>query len=193
MPPRDTRAQILEAAYGRFAAVGIKKTSMEDVARAAQLSRATLYRYFPSKDALVAATTRLEADRFFARLSEAVSSGPAIEEVLVAGLEFATRALRHHEVLQHLLATEPETILPQLLADSEINLELVRRVLRPALEAEHITGEMGEALADDLARALLSYATTPGGELDDTKSARALVRRLLLPAVERCRAGGRAD
>jgi AcrR family transcriptional regulator len=46
------RAAILEAATGVFLRYGFKKTSMDDLARAAGLSRQGLYLHFPTKDAL---------------------------------------------------------------------------------------------------------------------------------------------
>jgi AcrR family transcriptional regulator len=67
--PSDTsaarRAAILDAATGVFLRYGFKKTSMDDLARAAGLSRQGLYLHFATKDALfkdavlqVVATTR---------------------------------------------------------------------------------------------------------------------------------------
>jgi AcrR family transcriptional regulator len=46
------RAAILEAATGVFLRYGFKKTSMDDLARAAGLSRQGLYLHFPTKEAL---------------------------------------------------------------------------------------------------------------------------------------------
>jgi AcrR family transcriptional regulator len=46
------RAAILEAATGVFLRYGFKKTSMDDLARAAGISRQGLYLYFATKEAL---------------------------------------------------------------------------------------------------------------------------------------------
>ena len=51
--PRKRR-QVLEAARELFMAQGYEKTSMDAVARAALVSKATLYAHFPSKDVLFA-------------------------------------------------------------------------------------------------------------------------------------------
>jgi TetR/AcrR family transcriptional repressor of mexJK operon len=48
------RRQVLEAARALFMAQGYEKVSMDSVARAAQVSKATLYAHFASKDALFA-------------------------------------------------------------------------------------------------------------------------------------------
>jgi AcrR family transcriptional regulator len=50
----DRRRQILDAAERRFSRAGFHRTTMQDVAAEAGMSPGNLYRYFPSKDALVA-------------------------------------------------------------------------------------------------------------------------------------------
>jgi|SRR5689334_9473893 TetR/AcrR family transcriptional repressor of uid operon len=50
----DRRAQILDAAERSFCRSGFHRTTMQDVAAEAGMSPGNLYRYFPSKDALVA-------------------------------------------------------------------------------------------------------------------------------------------
>ncbi|WP_425607448.1 TetR/AcrR family transcriptional regulator [Rhodococcus pyridinivorans] len=49
----ETRVRLLDAAYEQFCRTGIQRSSMEEIARRAKLSRITLYRKFESKDALV--------------------------------------------------------------------------------------------------------------------------------------------
>ncbi len=68
------RAAILEAATGVFLRYGFKKTSMDDLARAAGLSRQGLYLHFATKEALfkeavlqVIATTRAAGRAALAR------------------------------------------------------------------------------------------------------------------------------
>ena len=53
-PPSAKRQQVLEAAGELFIAQGYGKVSMEAVAKQAQVSKATLYAHFPSKDVLFA-------------------------------------------------------------------------------------------------------------------------------------------
>jgi AcrR family transcriptional regulator len=52
--PVDRRTHILDAAERRFSRAGFHRTTMQDVAAEAGMSPGNLYRYFPSKDALVA-------------------------------------------------------------------------------------------------------------------------------------------
>lgn len=75
------RAEILSAAHGCFARRGVHATRMSDVAEAAALSTGALYRYFESKDALVAAMA--ERGREFNRrlLEETSGAGTAVERL----------------------------------------------------------------------------------------------------------------
>lgn len=51
----DTQSKILRAALNAFLARGIKRTSVEEVAADAGMTRVTVYRYFSDKEALVRA------------------------------------------------------------------------------------------------------------------------------------------
>ncbi|MFC9515296.1 TetR/AcrR family transcriptional regulator [Nocardiaceae bacterium NPDC056970] len=60
---RQTRARLLDAARTLFATRGVAGTTVEDIADRADVSRATFFNYFPSKDDLLAAlhTTHMDA------------------------------------------------------------------------------------------------------------------------------------
>ena len=67
------RQRILEATYVCVARWGLSKTTVEDAAREAGLSRATVYRYFPGgRDELIDAVVSWQFLVFFGRLYEEV-------------------------------------------------------------------------------------------------------------------------
>lgn len=73
-PNTDRRTRILDAAERCFVRAGFHRTTMQDVAAEAGMSAGNLYRYFPSKDAVVAGLTerdRAEAAESFAVMGEA--------------------------------------------------------------------------------------------------------------------------
>ena len=51
----ETRRKIIAAAVGLFNQQGLAVTSMEQIARAADIAKGTLYAYFPSKEAIIVA------------------------------------------------------------------------------------------------------------------------------------------
>jgi AcrR family transcriptional regulator len=185
--PEDTRARIRLAAVAQCEEFGLRRTTMDDVARRAGLARATLYRHFQSKDALVYSVILAEAERFFAALDTAVADFARSDERVVEGFAFALQYVRRHALLAKLLRTEPETLLPYLFGDS--------RLIAIATEAvaERIPGvgdpavERADALAaaELIVRLVLSLALSPESRLgtEDLGGARRLARRYLVPGL----------
>ena len=103
--------RLLQATFACVARYGIAKTTVEDVAREAGMSRATVYRQFPGgKDQLIADTIRWEATRFFAELAVAIEDSPDFETTLEDAIVFARGALDQHAVFQKVLETEPDLL-----------------------------------------------------------------------------------
>jgi AcrR family transcriptional regulator len=182
----DRRQRILDATYTCVARWGVSKTTLEDAARQAGLSRATIYRYFPGgRDELISAVVSWKYLLFFSRLYEEVHGAASLEKVLERGLQFARRSLLEHEVLQALLATEPEVLLPQLTVEGNRTVGMISGFLVPYLEAHGLAEgvDIHEA-ADFLARMILSYISSPGHwDLADPAQVADLVRTELLAGV----------
>ena len=180
------RQRILEATYACIARWGIFKTTVEDAAREAGMSRATIYRHFPGgRDELLSATISWEELRFFSRLYDELHESPTLVEVLERGLPFAHRAILEHEVLQMVLETEPEMLLPKLTVDVTRVTALISGFLVPYLSRDQLAPgvELREA-ADFLARMVLSYITSPGSwDLEDPVRVATLVRTELLAGI----------
>jgi AcrR family transcriptional regulator len=182
----DPRQRILEATYACVARWGLSKTTVEDAARQAGLSRATVYRYFPGgREELVDAVVSWQYLRFFGRLYEEVHGAASLEEVLERGLIFARRQLLEHEVLQKILQTEPDVLLPKLTVESHRTIGMISGFLVPYLQEQGLPDGLAvHEAADFLARMILSYISAPGRwDLADPEQVRTLVRVELLPGV----------
>ncbi|OXM73822.1 MULTISPECIES: TetR/AcrR family transcriptional regulator [Amycolatopsis] len=85
LTPAARRAELLDAGARLFAAKPYDEVLMEDIADEAGVSRALLYRYFPTKPGLFAAVYRQAADNL---LSQArFESGASIPDQISAALE----------------------------------------------------------------------------------------------------------
>jgi AcrR family transcriptional regulator len=181
------RERVLEATYACVARLGMAKTTMEDVAREAGLSRATLYRAFPGgRDELLDAVVTWEVARFFGRVSEAIHPDELdVVAVVEQGLMAAYDALEHHELLQRLLREEADELLPPLATVMPMVRAALADWLRPRLEGAALRPGVDPAEAADLvARMALSHLGTPGRwDLRDPVAVRDLVRRRLLAGL----------
>lgn len=189
-PDPALRERLLEAAYACVARYGLGKTTVEDVVKASGVSRATVYRVFPGgKDQLMREVVAWEMGRFFGALAEAVAGAPDFASLVEEGLFFAHRAVREHAVLQMVLRTEPDRLLPLLTTEQERPLRFITGYLLPFLEREERAGRLRagldlETTADFVARMLLSLIGSPGRwDLDDPGQVRTVVREELLTGV----------
>ncbi|MCU1455727.1 MAG: transcriptional regulator, TetR family [Acidimicrobiales bacterium] len=168
---------------GRY---GIAKTTVDDVAREAGLARATLYRHVPGgREQLISEAITWEVGRFFTELGHAVDDAPDFATRLERALIYAHRAVDEHEVLQKVLETEPERLLPQLTESAPIVLALLRAYLEEHLAGEALRpGVTAERAADWLARMGLSFIIAEGSwDLRDPVAVRRLVREQLLVGI----------
>jgi AcrR family transcriptional regulator len=108
LPSRQRRDAIVDAVKGAFAEKGFDGATTRELARAAGVSEALLYRYFPSKDSLYAA------------MLEACARGPVVAEfnrVLALPPSTATLVtLVHFLVSRLLLADDPHKVAMDRLA-----------------------------------------------------------------------------
>jgi len=185
----DVRETVIEATYACVARYGMAKTTIEDVAKESGVSRATIYRLFDGRDQLLRETVGWEMNRFFLRLAEAVADAPDLAGRLEIGLTFAHRAIREHEVLQKVLITEPDRLLPLLTIEQHRVLAYVHDYLRPLIDEEGRAGRLRPGLDHDeaaeyLARMVLSLIASPGRhDLENPVDVRGLVQRELLGGI----------
>ena len=184
LDPGQTR--LVEATLSCVARWGAEKTSLDDVAKSAGVSRATVYRAFPGgKEAVMRAAAQVEAGRLFEHFEERLTAASNIEELLVTGLVEGARSFAARPALRALLAhaspvPDPERPFPEL--------EEIERAVA-AWAAPHLARflEQGRAarMADWVTRIAFSYAVCPSAAIDlaNESDVRALVRELFIPSA----------
>ena len=182
--------RVAAAALDEFAEHGIRRTSMEDVARRAGVSRMTVFRRFASKQRLIEIVIAREVHRGMQELDLLWEGAQTLEDRLVAGFEFAGRYVRGHPLFDRLLRSEPEVLLPPLTLDGGPVLELYRSLIANRLQAEVNAGRAAstdiDGVAEVIARLAISLLLTRDGTitLDDPQSVRRLVNLTLLPMLQ---------
>ncbi len=106
---RHTDDVVLDAVRVCVLAVGVRRTTLTDVARRAGVSRMTLYRRYPDVDALV---RDLMTREFSALLHSARGRSGNGRQRLVATAVSAAAALRGNELFRRMMDVDPELLLP---------------------------------------------------------------------------------
>ena len=178
--------RVVDAALRCIARWGVAKTTLDDVAREAGWSRATVYRLFPGgKDAVLETVADVELERFFAALDRRLTAASDLEDLLVAGMSEAGGRITDHPALQFLVIHEPELILPQIsFARAERVLARAASFAAPYL-ARWLAPEEANRVGEWVTRIVISYAASPSETVDvaDAESVRRLVRHFVLPGI----------
>lgn len=161
-----TRERILEGAFRCAERFGIGKTTMSDVARAASLSRQTLYRYFASKHDLTAALVLREEEKLIADVRAAAEPHPDLRPAMEAAFFTCLRFIRHHPLLTRVMTNEPLQLLPFLTTEGDPVLDLGARTMEEVLadRLPNASPILIHRAAETCARVLTSYAITPSRE-----------------------------
>lgn len=169
--------RILDAAGRLFAELaeqgerGVTAVGMDAVARAAGCSRATLYRYFDNRHALLTAYAHREARAITERVRDQVAAhpdrAPEVEAVLACLAE-----VRSHPQLSAWYASGQVTMLAEILRESPLIESFAARSVGARTE------EPDRDLARWVIRAILSFLSVPGEDEDEE---RRLVERFLAP------------
>lgn len=175
----DVETRILDAAKQCSARWGHEKVTVDDIAVAAGVSRATLYRMFPGgKDVLFEALRVRERSQFFDLLTAEAHDLDDLEDLVVRLVVTATRELRADEHLALMLASEPgETLLELTAGGMPRIIETATDYLGPLLKP-HLDPAVAPLVIELLVRITLSYFLAPSVHVDlgDAESARTFLR-----------------
>ena len=189
-PQLSNRVRIVDAALSCVASKGLRATTVDDVAQAAGLSRATLYRAIPGgRDGVIQAMVETEVARFFSTLAVSMGSAADLEGVLVAGMTTSARWLSNSAPLATVLDSEPWVVLRHLsFGEMERALEVAAGFTSPFF-ARWLDPDQALRAADWSVRIVVSYLLDPGRDVDLTvdDSVRRLVRSYVMPGIDALR------
>ena len=185
---KPVRERLLDAAEGCLEQFGPQKTSMEDVARAAGMSRATVYRYFENRDALLLGVASRQASSLAADAISYLARFNTISDWLVEGLLFTLRELPSRPVFASLVTSLDSHASGNLFLGSTGLVQIGVNVLRPMFANAKEQGLLRddvdpEMLVEWLLRVLWTYLNAPSQVATDEEGMRTLFRMMLIPAV----------
>jgi AcrR family transcriptional regulator len=159
----DTRELIVESAYAYFRRQGLQKATIVDIAKAAGVSRSTVYEYFSDKGAVVEACAEHASEQFYREMSKAMDRGGSLEEKLSQAAVFVTQA---HQAIASEKYFDEDAVSLLLTKDAAVLLRECVDFFAPHLSAAKLTGEVRkdldvEAAGEWFARILFSLFSTP--------------------------------
>ncbi|MDT0394782.1 MULTISPECIES: TetR/AcrR family transcriptional regulator [Streptomyces] len=149
---------VLDAVRDCVLAVGVRRTTLTDVARRAGVSRMTLYRRWPDVRSLVG---DLMTREWIAVATGAIPErGPGMPTrgVITEGLVAAVRAFGAHPLFRKILDVDPELLLPYVLDRRGASQEALLERLADSLREGHADGSVRAAPPERQARAVLLIA-----------------------------------
>ncbi len=149
---------VLDAARACVLAVGVRRTTLTDVARRAGVSRMTLYRRWPDVRTVVG--DLMTREWIAVALGAAPPRDPArpARERLVEGLVAGVRAFRDHPLFRKILDVDPELLLPYVLDRRGASQDALLEFLADALREGHTDGSVRQDHPVRQARAVLLVA-----------------------------------
>lgn len=182
--PHDER--VIAATLRCIARWGVAKTTLDDIARESEISRATVYRTFPGgKEVILTAVLQHEVRRFFVDTSERLQACDTLLDLLVTGMHELHEFVDTHEALGFLLQHETDLILTHLAMSRLDPVLAVAAVFAVPQLARFIDQADALAHAEWVVRIILSYTLNPSAnvDLDDRDQLATFVSTYFLPVL----------
>jgi AcrR family transcriptional regulator len=185
--PDRTGVAILDAALRVLVDFGVKRATVELVAKYAGVSHMTVYRRWPAKNALLLTAVMTEFQRLFTDVYDEARELDSFDDKVVSGFTGILWCIRSHPLMARELATEPEVVLPYLTTASGPAMDMAiafgAENLRRAAKAEGLVITDPLALAEVLVRLAHSLLLAPHPEpnLQSKADVADYARRYILP------------
>lgn len=181
--------KIMDAALVRLLQVGIRRASLDDIARRSGLNRVTIYRRFAGKDNLIAAVIMREIERMLAEIGRIAAGGAGVDDQIERTALYVLQQARTHPLLTQLIEVSPEEAIEFYTVRGEEMVSSAIGYIVTMLERAQAAGAIDEydprPVAELLARLAHSLLLTPLGGVDfrDGDQAAAFVRMAVVPLV----------
>lgn len=187
----DARNRLVDAAEACFTRFGVAKTTLEDIATEAGVSRATVYRYFEGgRDEIILGVVLREGKEFLEALGRRVQREETLGDAIVEGVLYTVAAVRKNEHLALLFAPEVAGHTTSIAGASTALYELTQDFLRPIFEQARAAGQLRDGIiAEDAAefvlRMILSLLSVAGPRARSQAKEREFLRTYCAGAIVR--------
>jgi AcrR family transcriptional regulator len=181
------RERLLDAALACFERFGVLKTTVDDVATAAHVSRTTVYRYFRGgRDEMIHGIFMREVRELGAEIADVMRTERTFPDAMITAIVFAVRSVREGVHLRFLFSPDTVGQTANIAMASPAFYELTTETLRPLFEESQRRGEIRADLSlqdtgEWLVRITLSLMTMGAPVQRDEEQLRAFLGEFLVP------------
>lgn len=157
--PSDAQAareRLMDAAEACFDRYGVGKTTMDDIAKMAGVSRPTVYRHFDDRDTLILAVVMRRSRALSDRAVKFIRTQATFEDQLVEGLLFLVEKGRKDPFVRLLVTPEHVELATRILGGNSAPVELTYEMWEPILAEAR---DRGDLRADLDTRAICRWLT----------------------------------
>jgi AcrR family transcriptional regulator len=159
--PEDTRARIVEAAEALFRRLGFAKTAVADIAAELGMSPANVYRFFPSKNAIVEAIcgrclSEVEEKAWVVARSKA-SAAERIERLVLEILSYHKENFVSEQRVNELVVAAIEASWDSIRAHKQTLQNVVELILRDGIATGEIDSVDPRETAELIMRSVLPF------------------------------------
>lgn len=176
-------ARIVDEAIEAVTILGWRRMTMSDVAKRGRIGRATLYRYFASKDELRDAIFLRELNRYMENINAARTSAASVEDAMTSSLAITLEFVRDNRMLQRLRETDREMLLEALFDDDliattrEFSAQLWKTQLHGEAPVDGSLKTLSRADSASVARSVADAPIAPACNARSTRVASTELRR----------------
>ena len=184
------RQRLLDTTKAMYTEAPMTGVTMEEVAKAAGVGRATLYRHFKNRDDLLLAVIEREAVIIAGRVEKKISKIDSPGEYIIEGMVQAMDEINKSALLSSMLQPRNSSIVNRLLFDSDRLVNIGLEIMLPVVQRAQQTGKLKtnmsfELLVEWILRILASLVTVPSKQLNSKRAVRDMLYATMLPVLER--------
>lgn len=184
----QARERIIAAARRCYQSVGIQRTTMANIADEANVVRATLYRYFKTKESILRAVFFVEVEDFLQAFKSSVTTYTGFCDYLTQFLLFSLQQAPDTPIHRQFFSEDSALwVSREYLADDSalgLTVSLLEEPFRIAQGMGEIRGDLDiEQLVEWIARVLISFILVPGQKARDEAELKMLFEVMLIRGI----------
>ncbi|MGH3762823.1 TetR/AcrR family transcriptional regulator [Actinophytocola sp.] len=141
-PNRVADDVLLDAAMECVLAVGVRRTTLSDIARTAGVSRMTLYRRFPDVRGMLSALITREFGKILTEANRIAQPEPTARGQLVVASVHTIRGLAANPLMHAVIERDAEMLLPYIMERIGTSQRMTEEFLRAQLAAGQRDGSI---------------------------------------------------